>query len=277
MKNSQTLEKVTSADLEPIPFCAEFTSSQQIASPKTGLTIDTQIMAMVRIPCRARASSAYFEIPEDCQHGKLLSCSHKLCRDSGRRFRYCKECDQVTAKRNFTKRHAHGIARTMRLSPIDVTRADSSIGSTCKKRKVSVDADNESALASLFMNAMSTGDEDGISDTSESVPSTVYASKRENTNADSSILRMVTPKEAGILEILRRRPTANDRLATSQWIQDILDVTSNETTNQAIMAEDIILTDDEDDEFLLIEPPMRMQSLDKFEVFTESFENLLMK
>lgn len=165
----------------------------------------------------------------------------------------------------------------MRLSPIDVTRADSSIGSTCKKRKVSVDADNESALASLFMNAMSTGDEDGISDNSESVPSTVYASKRENTNADSSILRMVTPKEAGILEILRRRPTANDRLATSQWIQDILDVTSNETTNQAILAEDIILTDDEDDEFLLMEPPMRMQSLDKFEVFTESFENLLMK
>jgi hypothetical protein len=185
----------------------------------------------------------------------------------------------VTAKRNFTKRHAHGITKTMRLSPIDVTRADSSIGSTCKKRKVSVDADNESYLASLFMNAMSTGDEDGISDTSESVPSTVYASTRENTNSglSGSILRMVTTKEAGVLEILRRRPTTDDRLATSQWIQDILDVTSDETTNQAIMAEDIILTDDEDDEILLMEPPMRMQSLDKFEVFTESFENLLMK
>jgi hypothetical protein len=285
---SQTAEKVSSTDLEPIPFCPEeITRSHQTnVLPKTELTINTQMVSMIRIPCRARGvcethtpSSAYFEIPEDCQHGKLLSCSHELCRDSGRRFRYCKECDQVTAKRNFTKRHAHGITNTMRLSPIEVARADSRISSTCKKRKVSVDADNESTLASRLMNAMSTGDDDGISDTSESVPSTVYANKTENTmdKLSGSILRMVTPKEAGILELLCRRPTTDDRLAMSQWIQDILDVTSNDTTNQVMMAEDIILTDDEDDELLLLEPPMRMQSLDNFDVFTESFENLLMK
>ena len=50
-----------------------------------------------RITCKARGLSndhnsdnAYLEITADAPHGLLLSCSHKECTDSDRRFRYCK-------------------------------------------------------------------------------------------------------------------------------------------------------------------------------------------
>ena len=66
------------------------------------------------IPCKARGvgdshtpRDAYFEIPVDCQHGKMFQCSFPACRDSERRFRYCKVCDEIVAKRNFSKRHRH--------------------------------------------------------------------------------------------------------------------------------------------------------------------------
>lgn len=69
-----------------------------------------------RIPCKARGLSnkhnsdtAFFDIPVDAPHGLLLSCSHHECVESGRRFRYCKVCELPVAKRNFPKRHGHGL------------------------------------------------------------------------------------------------------------------------------------------------------------------------
>lgn len=69
---------------------------------------------MIRVPCHARNVSdthtpqtAYFEFPEDITHGKIICCSHKLCRESGRQFRFCKVCNKVCAKRNFSCRHGH--------------------------------------------------------------------------------------------------------------------------------------------------------------------------
>mmetsp|Transcript_25341 Transcript_25341/g.38417 ORF Transcript_25341/g.38417 Transcript_25341/m.38417 type:complete len:289 (+) Transcript_25341:123-989(+) len=69
---------------------------------------------MIRVPCHARnvddthtPQTAYFEYPEDITHGRVLRCSHKLCRESGRQFRFCKICNKICAKRNFSSRHAH--------------------------------------------------------------------------------------------------------------------------------------------------------------------------
>lgn len=72
-----------------------------------------------RFPCKARGmpddhnnDQAYFEIPANATHGKILACSHPACVASGRRFRYCAVCALPVAKRNFMKRHAHGIFST---------------------------------------------------------------------------------------------------------------------------------------------------------------------
>lgn len=72
-----------------------------------------------RMPCKARgvpgehvASNAYIDIPVDAKHGTLLSCSHPSCRHSGRLFRFCSVCQVPVAKRNFARRHAHGLSLT---------------------------------------------------------------------------------------------------------------------------------------------------------------------
>ena len=114
----------------------------------------------IRIPCRARGvcgshtpDTAYFEIPVDCQHGKMLQCSFPACRDSERRFRYCKVCDEIVAKRNFSKRHGHLIPRY----PADeaATSSDDSVSSTDSKRRkllhVGSDGDSSTRTKSCTM------------------------------------------------------------------------------------------------------------------------------
>mmetsp|Transcript_36234 Transcript_36234/g.108591 ORF Transcript_36234/g.108591 Transcript_36234/m.108591 type:complete len:1105 (-) Transcript_36234:344-3658(-) len=69
-----------------------------------------------RMPCRARSvpvghtpQTAYLSIPPDAPHGMVLMCSHPECAASGKRFRFCAVCDIPVAKRNFLKRHSHGL------------------------------------------------------------------------------------------------------------------------------------------------------------------------
>lgn len=69
-----------------------------------------------RMPCRARSvpvghtpQTAYLSIPPDAPHGMVLMCSHPHCAASGKRFRFCAVCDIPVAKRNFLKRHSHGL------------------------------------------------------------------------------------------------------------------------------------------------------------------------
>ena len=69
-----------------------------------------------RVPCKARGlpsdhnhRTAYIEIPVNAPHGMILMCSHTMCAGTGRKFRYCAVCKVPVAKRNFRKRHAHGL------------------------------------------------------------------------------------------------------------------------------------------------------------------------
>jgi hypothetical protein len=51
--------------------------------------------------------SAYFEITDGTEHGEGLICSFQDCRKAGIRFRYCAECKDGIAKRNFRNGHHH--------------------------------------------------------------------------------------------------------------------------------------------------------------------------
>jgi hypothetical protein len=42
-------------------------------------------------------------------HGEELFCSHQTCRNGGVKFRFCTVCQVPVAKRNFRKRHMHGM------------------------------------------------------------------------------------------------------------------------------------------------------------------------
>ena len=71
----------------------------------------------VIVPCRARGmpmdhnfKTAYFVIAEDTKHGEDLVCSYYSCRNGGVKFRYCAHCMAPVAKRNFCRRHDHGLS-----------------------------------------------------------------------------------------------------------------------------------------------------------------------
>ena len=66
--------------------------------------------------CRARgvpnhtvARNAYVVVPSSVQHGDILVCSHPVCASSGRKFRWCTVCQIPVTKRNFSRRHDHGL------------------------------------------------------------------------------------------------------------------------------------------------------------------------
>eukprot|EP00539_Tryblionella_compressa_P014373 CAMPEP_0178825490 /NCGR_PEP_ID=MMETSP0746-20121128/6254_1 /TAXON_ID=913974 /ORGANISM="Nitzschia punctata, Strain CCMP561" /LENGTH=700 /DNA_ID=CAMNT_0020487267 /DNA_START=80 /DNA_END=2182 /DNA_ORIENTATION=+ len=71
----------------------------------------------VIVPCRARGmpmdhnfKTAYFVISEKAKHGEDLVCSYFACRNGGVKFRYCAHCMAPVAKRNFCRRHDHGMS-----------------------------------------------------------------------------------------------------------------------------------------------------------------------
>lgn len=49
-------------------------------------------------------------ISEDAKHGEDLVCSYFACRNGGVKFRYCAHCMAPVAKRNFCRRHDHGMS-----------------------------------------------------------------------------------------------------------------------------------------------------------------------
>jgi hypothetical protein len=70
----------------------------------------------LRFPCKARgvpnehnARNAYIDVPPNANHGDIVVCSHPFCVSSGRKFRFCTVCHIPVAKRNFSKRHDHGL------------------------------------------------------------------------------------------------------------------------------------------------------------------------
>lgn len=78
----------------------------------------------LRFPCKARgvtdnhnARTAYIDVPPTAGHGSIVICSHPACASSGRKFRFCIVCQTPVAKRNFSKRHAHGILQAPDVPP----------------------------------------------------------------------------------------------------------------------------------------------------------------
>ena len=75
-----------------------------------------------RFPCKARRlraknhtiETAYLEVPPNTKHGAMIRCSHPDCSKNGRAFRWCAVCDLPVAKRNFMKRHSHGLVSSVR-------------------------------------------------------------------------------------------------------------------------------------------------------------------
>lgn len=240
------------------------------------------------IACRARGvcdthtpQSAYFEIPQDCEHGTSFVCSHDLCRESGRLFRYCKVCDQITAKRNFSKRHAHLIAPRSPTCPVEmVVINDDAVSSTNSKKRrkllcVSPDGDSHagsSRLADLmcsFKKASTCEDDLPMSTTSILVPrfhQSAVCSVGEAVRNPSMLRMGISPTEARLIE--RIRSNQDNELETISWVYRILAERDRKRTRM----EQDYLPDTQG--VRQVQPQSRLPSLDGFEIFDDIFNSI---
>lgn len=86
------------------------------------------------VPCKARGVGdthlppfAMLSIPQNVYHGQRLLCSHKVCRESKRSFRYCEVCKASFNARNFNKLHSHLPRRPSNSMPLGDETSSSSM------------------------------------------------------------------------------------------------------------------------------------------------------
>lgn len=177
-------------------------------------------MDFVRQPCKARginvkdgedmhiAKFAYIDIPVSAVHGTILSCCHRVCNTSGRRFRYCVRCQTAVARRNFNVRHAHGN-----------TRLPPSLGKAKEEAKTdspSSSARNARAEDSIHLDHVET-----------TVPSFISIDGTERANSpfhepDGTMFPLyVTRGELEVIAILRSRPGHNFAGTWDEWSREI--------------------------------------------------------
>jgi hypothetical protein len=173
-------------------------------------TVRNKVGDFVRQPCKARgvvckagqnphvARFAYIDIPAGTQHGTVLSCSHPICIESGRLFRYCAHCRTAVAKRNFNVRHAHG-------------NLNSPPGLKTGNGVKSEDAYSEIA-DSLIPSVISIGD---------------FKEPQMWLENGSSRLVSLTASELEIIELLRSRPVEGNVREMELWKDSILQVADN--------------------------------------------------
>lgn len=232
-----------------------------------------KVMQYRRVPCKARgvksvhvARTAWIDIPDGALHGTVLLCSNAECSGSGRRFRFCNECDMPVAARNFTKRHSHGVQKSgpypvynraaIPTSPIaaavppttttsnhDNNNGHSSSSSTTstKRRKVSKESKDMGSIASQAIELESFGanknivrsDADSISSAGLDNmvgASIVGATINGNKNAGEQML--LTKEEVQWIEMFRCRPGADYPEQMQIWSQSMVRLAKESTQQQ---------------------------------------------
>ena len=150
-------------------------------------------------------------IPETVEHGEELICSYYACRNAGIKFRYCSHCKIPVAKRNFRKRHNHGL-----MAPRG-GRAAVNIGAD------SDEEEPDTGPASVVNNG---GAGSGPANRS-CVPAPPLSSAGSPViSADG---KSIEPERSSRwAELLRDRPPTGDSNAMSSWLLEVLSVSDLE-------------------------------------------------
>jgi hypothetical protein len=211
--------------------------------------LDNHHMSNVRFPCRARgvtdthnARSAFIAIPSTVAHGTDLICSHPICAASGRRFKYCATCKIPVAKRNFSKRHAHGLPEDFVLPDEEPVRI-----------KVEDDASSTHSIGKR-QRLNSNGDARRFDDVThppvykkesfEEVPCTVVVGPAPSvSNSEASLTSTeLTAKERLWLDLYRSRPLSiENEQDFREWMEAIIEAADfREEQEDAVDVEDYL-------------------------------------
>lgn len=178
----------------------------------------------VIVPCRARGMpmdhnfiSAYFVIAEDAKHGENLVCSYYACRNGGIKFRYCAYCMAPVAKRNFSRRHDHGMSKKKGVA-VSIPDDDE-------------DDEDDDTVAESELTLSDKGSLSGFVSTSKKKE--LSASENDTKRSpleDVQLEETVGAQDVGSKrqamwnDLLTKRPPAKDPKALSKWLNEVLAV-----------------------------------------------------
>eukprot|EP00542_Grammatophora_oceanica_P011751 CAMPEP_0194045940 /NCGR_PEP_ID=MMETSP0009_2-20130614/19013_1 /TAXON_ID=210454 /ORGANISM="Grammatophora oceanica, Strain CCMP 410" /LENGTH=348 /DNA_ID=CAMNT_0038690991 /DNA_START=288 /DNA_END=1334 /DNA_ORIENTATION=+ len=225
------------------------TTSTSTVKPSTippAFVLDSNGRKLFRSSCRARGvgakdhtpENAYLLVPEDVRHGHLLRCSHPWCLKSGRLFRYCVVCRQPVTKRNFHKRHGHGLIRYHRgrsILPADDDElledaADvvpSSAPPPVSLPALVIGGDRTTPLDGATTTLVGTEEAAGVASATGNVvsdeDSSAAACPQPAVSSSGGITTTVSPDEMAWLQLFRERPpTSTQQDAMNKWYSSIV-------------------------------------------------------
>ena len=201
--------------------------------------------------------TAYFVISEDAKHGEDLVCSYFACRNGGVKFRYCAHCMAPVAKRNFCRRHDHGLSAkggegekfeedeaSMDHSDRsgDKGKPDPAPSSSKEKPKTpskekdmpvsSLDVLSKAATSSFLMQTDQQKKRKKPSSEEEKVTAVVVSQPAitSDQDADAADLASISMKRRNMWSaLLIKRPRTKDPRHLSSWLNEVLTVSDFET------------------------------------------------
>lgn len=200
----------------------------------------------VIVPCRARGmpmdhnfKTAYFVISEDAKHGEDLVCSYFACRNGGVKFRYCAHCMAPVAKRNFCRRHDHGMsAKNGDLKDDD----DDDVSISLEGSDTNVKEESEPVVSNKKPVEKPQGPTSSLDVLSKAASSSLNSSTPPKETEDESKRKKTTEEEEDFelasISIKRRklwsallvkRPKTKDPRHLSSWLNEVLTVSDLET------------------------------------------------
>eukprot|EP00542_Grammatophora_oceanica_P007711 CAMPEP_0194065622 /NCGR_PEP_ID=MMETSP0009_2-20130614/85570_1 /TAXON_ID=210454 /ORGANISM="Grammatophora oceanica, Strain CCMP 410" /LENGTH=320 /DNA_ID=CAMNT_0038718491 /DNA_START=862 /DNA_END=1824 /DNA_ORIENTATION=- len=220
------------------PTRKKMTSTIKPSAIPPAFVVDSNGRKLFRSSCRARAvakdhtpENAYLLVPEDVRHGYLLRCSHSWCIKTGRLFRYCVVCRQPVTKRNFHKRHGHGLIRYENgrsILPADDELLEDAdvVPSSAAPSSLPAVVIGGDRTTPLDAGATLVGTEEaaGVASATGNVVSDEDSSAAGPQQVLSEgIATMVSPEEMAWLQLFRERPaTSTQQDAMNKWYSSIV-------------------------------------------------------
>jgi len=222
------------------------------------LNYDRKRARTLRFPCKARgvpdnhnARTAYIDVPSDASHGTIVICSHPVCVSSGRKFRYCSVCMIPVAKRNFSKRHAHGLKE----SPPEISYVGHQEGEEEHEDDGSLKSKRQRlGTFASWTEALKILEDDLVEPV---VPKTIIVDATASSVLEAiaevsaaSVDSYLTAQERQWLALFRQRPTngATNENDVRSWMEAIFETAQLKTSTATSQNEGVLAAEEEGNE-----------------------------
>jgi hypothetical protein len=179
--------------------------------------------------------TAYFVISENAKHGEDLVCSYFACRNGGVKFRYCAHCMAPVAKRNFCRRHDHGVSGKKQKSSLIASGNDDDEDGLDESEHTAgrepgrvllpnTKGSKETQNPSVKVGVASSGKR-GESESEEDSENPTDRGQDGNVGKETTTASIGEKRRKMWRDLLAQRPRTKDPRLLSPWLNEVLSVT----------------------------------------------------